>query len=167
MNSMLCTMENAIFISLTIYNMTGNTTFTMIKPDAVAAGHIGDILSLINASGYRICAMKLTRLSREQAANFYAVHRERPFYGGLIDFMTSGPVVAAVLEKENAVEEYRKLIGNTDPSKAEEGTVRKLFAQSIQKNAVHGSDSDENAVREANFFFPAIEKFGIDGSLLE
>ncbi len=147
--------------------MTGSTTFTMIKPDAVQAGNIGDILAMISKAGFRIAGMKMTRLSREEASSFYAVHRERPFYEGLVTFMSSGPIVAAVLEKENAVEEFRKLIGNTDPEKAEPGTVRKLFASSIQKNAVHGSDSDENAAREAAFFFPARERFTTDGSSLE
>jgi nucleoside-diphosphate kinase len=142
-------------------------TFTMIKPDAVAAGQAGEILALISRAGFRFASLKMTRLSREQAASFYAVHRERPFYPGLIDFMTSGPVVAAIIEKDNAVEEFRKLIGSTDPAKADPGTIRKLFASSIQQNAVHGSDSDENAKREAGFFFPLTERFGINGDILE
>mgnify|MGYP005838493321 CR=1 FL=1 len=139
--------------------MTGNITFTMIKPEAVQNEHIGEILAMINRSGFHIVALKMMRLSRENAANFYAVHKEKPFYEELVEFMTSGPIVAAILQKENAVEDYRKLIGATDPSKAEDGTIRKLFAESIQKNAVHGSDSDENAQFEAAFFFPEIERF--------
>lgn len=131
----------------------------MIKPDAVEANNIGPILAMINKAGFRIEAMKYMRLSKEQAGAFYAVHRERPFYGELTDYMSSGPIVAAVLTKENAVADYRKLIGATDPAKAEEGTIRKMFAKSIAANAVHGSDSDENAGIESDFFFSHLERF--------
>lgn len=139
--------------------MTGNITFTMIKPDAVEANNIGPILAKINQSGFKILAMKYLRLSKEQAGQFYAVHKERPFYGELVEYMSSGPIVAAVLNKDNAVADFRKLIGATDPSKAEEGTIRKLFAKSIAANAIHGSDSDENANIEAGFFFSHLERF--------
>lgn len=131
----------------------------MIKPDAVANGHIGAILDKITKSGFKIVALKYTALSAAKAGEFYAVHKERPFYSALVDFMSSGPIVAAILEKDNAVEDFRKLIGATDPSKAEEGTIRQLFAKSIEANAVHGSDSDENAQIEGSFFFSAFEKF--------
>lgn len=131
----------------------------MIKPDAVANGHIGAILNDIIAGGFKIVAMKYTQLSKEAAGNFYAVHKERPFYGELVEFMTSGPIVAAILEKENAVEDFRKLIGATDPSKAEEGTIRNKYAKSIDANAIHGSDSGENAQIEGNFFFSQLERF--------
>lgn len=131
----------------------------MIKPDAVANGHIGAILDKITKSGFKIVALKYTALSAAKAGEFYAVHKERPFYGALVDFMSSGPIVAAILEKDNAVEDFRKLIGATDPTKAEAGTIRQLFAQSIEANAVHGSDSDENAQIEGSFFFSAFEKF--------
>jgi nucleoside-diphosphate kinase len=134
-------------------HMSGKITFTMIKPDATAAGNTGKIIDKIIEAGFTIKAMKWTRLSKEDAGAFYEVHKERPFYGELVEYMTSGPIVAAVLEKENAVEAYRKLIGATDPTKAEEGTIRKMFAQSIAANAVHGSDSDENAQNEGAFFF--------------
>ena len=139
--------------------MVGNITFTMIKPDAVEANNIGPILAKINQGGFRVVAMKYLRLSPEQAGQFYAVHKERPFYGELVTYMSSGPIVAAVLAKDNAVADYRKLIGATDPSKAEEGTIRKLFAKSIAANAVHGSDRDENANIEADFFFSKLERF--------
>jgi len=139
--------------------MSGKITFTMIKPDAVDANNIGPILAKINEGGFRIVAMKYMQLTREQAGSFYEVHKERPFYGELVDYMISGPIVAAILEKENAVADYRTLIGATDPAKAAEGTIRKLFAQSIAANAVHGSDSDENAEIEANFFFSKLERF--------
>lgn len=139
--------------------MAGNITFTMIKPDAVEANNIGPILAKINENDFRIVAMKYIQLSKEQAGQFYAVHKERPFYGELVNYMSSGPIVAAVLSKSNAVADYRKLIGATDPAKAEEGTIRKLFAKSISANAVHGSDSDENAEIEANFFFSQLERF--------
>jgi nucleoside-diphosphate kinase len=131
----------------------------MIKPDAVANGHIGGILNMINAAGFRIVAMKMTQLSTAKAGEFYAVHAERPFYGELVEFMSSGHIVAAILEKDNAVEDFRKLIGATNPANAEEGTIRKIYAESIGRNAVHGSDSDENAAVEGNFFFSNLEKF--------
>ena len=136
-----------------------NRTFTMIKPDAVEDGHIGAILNDINAAGFRIVAMKYTKLSAEQAGKFYEVHQERPFYGELVSFMSSGPIVAAILEKDNAVEDFRKLIGATNPANAEDGTIRKKFARSIGENAVHGSDSNENAAIEGSFFFSALEQF--------
>lgn len=139
--------------------MSGNRTFTMIKPDAVANGHMGAIINHIIKAGFKIVALKYTRLSSEQAGKFYEVHKERPFYGELVDYMSSGPIVAAVLEKDNAVEEFRKTIGATDPQKADEGTIRKLYATSIAANAVHGSDSDENAAIEASFFFSKLEHF--------
>ncbi len=139
--------------------MAGNITFTMIKPDATAAGHIGDILAMINKAGYKIVAMKYTKLSAEKAGEFYAVHKERPFYGELVDFMSSGPIVAAVLQKDNAVADFRELIGATNPAEAAPGTIRKLFAKSLGENAVHGSDSDENALIEANFHFAGSEMF--------
>lgn len=131
----------------------------MLKPDAVEANNIGPILAKINEGGFRIVAMKYLRLSPEQAGQFYAVHKERPFYGELVSYMSSGPIVAAVLTKDNAVADFRKLIGATDPTKAEEGTIRKMFAKSIAANAIHGSDSDENAQIEANFFFSQLERF--------
>ena len=131
----------------------------MIKPDAVKAGHIGAIMAKINEAGFRIVAMKLTKLSPEKAGEFYAVHKERPFYQELVDFMSSGPIVAAILEKDNAVEDFRTLIGATDPSKAAPGTIRALFATSIGENAIHGSDSDENAQIEGSFHFAVTEMF--------
>ena len=139
--------------------MVGNITFTMLKPDAVEANNIGPILAKINQAGFRIIAMKYLKLSKETAGKFYEVHKERPFYSELVDYMSSGPIVAAVLQKDNAVAEYRTLIGATDPSKAEPGTIRNLFAKSISANAVHGSDSDENANIEANFYFSQTERF--------
>jgi nucleoside-diphosphate kinase len=139
--------------------MAGTKTLTIIKPGAVSNEYIGPILAKINANGFHIAALKLIRLTRAQAESFYAVHRERSFYESLVNFMISGPVATAILEKENAVEEYRKLIGNTDPSKAGEGTIRKLFAESIERNAVHGSDSDVNAEFECDFFFAKSERF--------
>jgi nucleoside-diphosphate kinase len=132
---------------------TGNRTFTMVKPDAVAAGNTGNILAMIEQAGYKIVALKLTQLSEAKAGEFYAVHKERPFYGELVSFMSSGPIVAAILEKDNAVLDFRTLIGATDPSKAEEGTIRKKYAKSLGENAVHGSDSDENASIESAFHF--------------
>lgn len=135
-----------------------NRTFTMIKPDAFASGYTGSILKHIEAAGYKIIALKLTKLSAEKAGEFYAVHKERPFYGELVEFMSSGPIVAAILEKENAVEDFRKLIGATNPANAEEGTIRKLYAKSVGENAVHGSDSDENAQIEGNFYFSSFER---------
>ncbi|MBN9483800.1 MAG: nucleoside-diphosphate kinase [Bacteroidetes bacterium 43-93] len=136
-----------------------NRTFTMIKPDAVKAGNIGNILQMINAAGFRIVAMKYTRLTMDQAGKFYEVHKERPFYGELCEFMSSGPIVAAILEKDNAVADFRTLIGATNPAQAEEGTIRKKYATSIGENAVHGSDSDENAAIESSFFFNGLEQF--------
>jgi len=131
----------------------------MIKPDAVADGNIGNILAMIEKAGFKIVAMKYTRLSAELAGKFYEVHKERPFYGELCEYMSSGPIVAAILEKSNAVEDFRKLIGATNPANAEEGTIRKLYAKSIGENAVHGSDSDENAAIEGNFYFSQFERF--------
>ncbi len=125
----------------------------MLKPDAVEAGHIGAILNKINEAGFRIVAMEMTQLSTQDAQAFYEVHKERPFYGELVEYMTSGPIVAAILEKDNAVEDFRKLIGATNPAEAAEGTIRKLYATSISANAVHGSDSDENAAIEGAFYF--------------
>jgi nucleoside-diphosphate kinase len=136
-----------------------NRTFTMIKPDAVRNGHIGNILQMINKAGFKIVAMKYTFISRQQAETFYEIHKERPFYGELTEFMSSGPIVAAILEKNNAVEDFRKLIGATNPAQAEEGTIRKLYAASVGENAVHGSDSDDNAKIEGDFFFSGLEKF--------
>ncbi len=139
--------------------MASNRTFTMIKPDAVKNGHIGAILNQINGAGFKIVAMKYTKLSAEKAGEFYAVHSERPFYGELVDFMSSGPIVAAVLEKDNAVEDFRTLIGATNPAEAAEGTIRAKYATSIGENAVHGSDSDENAQIESDFHFAGTEMF--------
>jgi len=139
--------------------MASNRTLTMIKPGAVRNGHIGGILEHINKAGFKIVAMKYTKLSAEKAGEFYAVHKERPFYQELVDFMSSGPIVAAVLEKENAVEDFRKTIGATNPADAEAGTVRAKYATSIGENAVHGSDSDENADIESNFHFAQTEIF--------
>ena len=140
--------------------MAGNRTFTMIKPDAVADGHIGAILAKINEAGFRIIAMKMTHLSRQKAEGFYEVHKERPFFGELTAFMSSGPIVAAVLEKENAVADFLTLIGATDPAKAAPGTIRALYARNMGENAVHGSDSDENAAIEVAYHFAATEIFG-------
>ncbi|MFK7806398.1 MAG: nucleoside-diphosphate kinase [Saprospiraceae bacterium] len=139
--------------------MSGNRTFTMIKPDAVKAGNTGAILAMMNKAGFRIVAMKKTHLSPAKAGEFYAVHKERPFYGELVEFMSSGPIVAAILEKDNAVEDFRKLIGATNPAEAEAGTIRALYAKSIGENAVHGADSDENANIEGNFHFAGTEMF--------
>ena len=150
---------NSYLCARKYYNMSGNITLTIIKPDAVRKNSIGGILQMINEAGFRIIAMKYTKLSKEKAGEFYAVHKERPFYGELVDFMSSGPIVAAILEKDNAVEDFRKLIGATDPSKAEEGTIRKKYASSIGENAVHGSDSDENANIESDFHFSKLERF--------
>jgi len=133
--------------------MAGNRTFTMIKPDAVESNNIGNITQMISDAGFKIKAMKLTQLTTSQAEEFYAVHNERPFYGELVEYMTSGPIVAAVLEKDNAVIDFRNLIGSTDPNEAEEGTIRKRYAESKGRNAVHGSDSDDNAQIESNFHF--------------
>lgn len=139
--------------------MITNKTFTMIKPDAVANGHTGAILDDIIKGGFQIVALKYTRLSGEVAGKFYEVHKERPFYADLVSFMSSGPILAAILEKDNAVEDFRTLIGATDPAKANAGTIRNKYAKSIEANAVHGSDSDENAQIEGSFFFSAFEKF--------
>jgi len=139
--------------------MATNRTFTMIKPDAVENNYIGGILKMINEAGFRIVAMKYTQLSEEAAGTFYEVHKERPFYGELVTYMSSGPIVAAILEKENAVADFRTLIGATDPTKADEGTIRKKYAKSIAANAVHGSDSDENAQIEGDFYFSKLERF--------
>lgn len=136
-----------------------NKTFTMIKPDATAKLHTGAILDRILKAGFTIKSMKWTRLTPQQAGAFYAIHKERPFYAELVEFMSSGPIVAAVLEKENAVADFRKLIGATNPAQAEEGTIRKDFAASVGENAIHGSDSDENATIESNFFFSQLENF--------
>ena len=138
--------------------MATNRTFTMVKPDAFAAGNSGAILSMTEKAGFRLIAMKITRLTSETAGAFYEVHKERGFYGELVEFMSSGPIIAAILEKDNAVADFRKLIGATDPAKAEEGTIRKLFAKSISANAMHGSDSDENAQIEGDFFFSHLER---------
>ena len=142
-----------------IIQMATNRTFTMIKPDAVEANNIGSILAMITEAGFKVVALKYTKLSEAQAGKFYEVHSARPFYGELVEFMSRGPIVAAILEKDNAVEEFRKLIGATNPAQAEEGTIRKRFAKSIGENAVHGSDSDENAEIEGNFFFSQLERF--------
>lgn len=136
-----------------------NRTFTMIKPDATGKGYTGAILDQISKAGFTIKAMKWTRLTEEQAGLFYDIHRERPFFQELVDFMISGPIVAAVLEKENAVADFRILIGATNPANAADGTIRKLYAASVGENAVHGSDSDDNAIIEADFFFSKLERF--------
>jgi len=137
--------------------MSGNRTFTMLKPDAIENGHMGKIIDMIIQAGFSIKAMKLTRLTEEQAKKFYEVHAERPFYGELVEYMTSGPIVAAILEKDNAVADFRALIGATDPAEAAEGTIRKYYAESKGRNAVHGSDSDENAAIEGKFHFTDAE----------
>ncbi len=136
-----------------------NRTFTMIKPDATAKGYTGAILDQVIKAGFTVKAMKWTKLTKAQAGEFYEVHKERPFYGELVEFMSSGPIVAAILEKDNAVSDFRKLIGATNPAQAEEGTIRKKFAASVGENAVHGSDSDENAAIEGDFFFSRLERF--------
>ncbi|MBT8393646.1 MAG: nucleoside-diphosphate kinase [Flavobacteriaceae bacterium] len=139
--------------------MVTNRTFTMLKPDAVEKGHIGAILDKITGSGFRIVAMKLTQMTKSDAEKFYAIHNERPFFNDLVTYMTRGPIVAAILEKENAVDDFRTLIGATNPVEAADGTIRKLFAESISENAVHGSDSDENAEIEGSFHFSGREMF--------
>ena len=136
-----------------------NRTFTMIKPDAMKNGHAGAIINHIIQNGFKLVALKMTSLSAERAGQFYEVHKERPFYQELVDFMSSGPIIAAILEKDNAVADFRKVIGATDPAKADEGTIRKLYATSMGENAVHGSDSDENAKIEGDFFFSRLEQF--------
>ena len=139
--------------------MITNRTFTMLKPDSVEKGNIGAILEKINSAGFRIVAMKLTQMSNKDARNFYSIHRERPFFDELVSYMTRGPIIAAVLEKEDAVEQFRLLIGSTDPSAAAAGTIRKLFATSISENAIHGSDTNENALIESRFHFSEEEMF--------
>ena len=150
--------KNSIFAQ-NLKKMITNRTFTMLKPDAVENGHIGAILDKITAAGFKIVAMKLTQLSKRDAQAFYAVHSERPFYEELVEFMTRGPIVAAILEKDNAVEDFRALIGATNPAEAADGTIRKMFATSLGENAVHGSDSDENAAIEGAFHFSGREIF--------
>ena len=135
-----------------------NRTFTMIKPDAMKSGHAGLILDRIIKEGYKVVALKMTKLSAEKAGEFYAIHKERPFYGELVEFMSSGPIIAAILEKDNAVTAFRTLIGATNPAQAADGTIRKLYAKSVGENAVHGSDSDENAKIEGDFFFSGLER---------
>ncbi|MFO8000306.1 MAG: nucleoside-diphosphate kinase [Marinilabilia sp.] len=137
----------------------GTITLTLIKPQAVKDNHTGEILARIEHSGFRIAALKMVRMPLEKAKLFYEVHKEKPFFEELVTFITSGPVVAALLEKENAVEDFRRLIGATDPAKAEEGTIRNIYARDKTRNAVHGSDSDENAIKEARFFFSEMEEF--------
>lgn len=139
--------------------MNGEYTFSIIKPNAVRTGKTGPILSMINEGGFEISAMKMVHMTVQQAEAFYSIHKEKSFFEGLVEFMSSGPVVVMILRHKNAVNEFRKLIGATDPAKAEQGTIRKIFAVSVQMNAVHGSDSDENAMREAGFFFSDIERF--------
>ena len=139
--------------------MATNRTFTMVKPDAVAEGHSGAILKMIEEAGFRIVALKMVKLTKQRAGQFYAVHRERPFYDSLCNYMSSGHIIAAILEKENAIADFRKLIGATNPADAAEGTIRKLYAKSMESNAVHGSDSDENAEIEGNFYFSEMEKY--------
>ncbi len=139
--------------------MATNRTFTMIKPDATSAGKTGAITKMIEEAGFRIVAMKKVWLTAEQAGKFYAIHKERPFYKDLVAYMSSGPIVPMILEKNNAVEDFRKLIGSTDPAKAAPGTIRALFAKSIDANAIHGSDSDDNAGIEGDFFFSQFERF--------
>lgn len=142
--------------------MSGKITFTIIKPGAVKNEFIGRILAKIQEAGFQIAGMKMVQLSRNEAQKFYCIHQEKPFFNDLIEFMVSGPIVVAVLEKDNAVEDFRKLIGNTDPQKAEEGTIRRMFAKSVQANAVHGSDSNENAKKESEYFFAGYERFFIE-----
>ena len=143
----------------TTNGIMNNRIFTMIKPDAFKNGHAGAILDRILQEGYNIKALKMTKLTPEKAAEFYAIHRERPFFRELVDFMCEGPIIAAILEKDNAVEDFRKLIGATDPAKAEPNTIRKLYAASVGENAIHGSDSDENAKIEGDFMFSVLEQF--------
>jgi len=139
--------------------MIGNITFTMIKPSAVKNNHTGAILQMINENGFRIKAIKMTHLTRERAEAFYAIHNGKPFFDTLVEYMSSGPIIAAILEKSNAILDFRDLIGNTNPENAAEGTIRKLFAESLTANAIHGADSDENAIREGSFFFSELEQF--------
>lgn len=139
--------------------MQEDFTFAIIKPRAVANKHAGPILARINEAGFWIAALKMVRMTRSQAEEFYSIHSERPFYNDLVEFMSAGPVIVMILKKQNAVEEFRKLIGSTDPAKADEGTIRKMYATSLQMNAIHGSDSQENAKLEASFFFSGFERF--------
>lgn len=139
--------------------MATNRTFTMIKPDAFGDGKSGAIIKMIEEAGFKIIAAKVTKLTKERAGQFYAVHKERPFYSSLCEYMSSGPIMAIILEKENAVADFRKLIGATNPADAAEGTIRKLYAKSMEANAVHGSDSNENAAIEGNFYFSKTEEF--------
>jgi nucleoside-diphosphate kinase len=139
--------------------MAGNITFTMVKPLAFQKNHTGNILAVICEAGFRISALKTKRLTVMEAQRFYEVHKDKPFYNGLVEFMTSGPIVIAIIEKENAVEDYRKLIGSTNPDKAAEGTIRHMFGTNLTANAVHGSDSDENAIKECAYFFSESERF--------
>jgi nucleoside-diphosphate kinase len=139
--------------------MNGDYTFSIIKPDALSTGKAGPILTMINEAGFEIAAMKLTRMTLQHAESFYSVHKGKPFFNNLVELMTSGPVIVMILRHNDAVVNFRRLIGSTDPAKAEPGTIRKKFASSITKNAVHGSDSDENAFRESNFFFSETERF--------
>lgn len=148
-----------MYLTLKNSKMNGNQTFTLIKPCAVERNYIGAIIEKITGSGFIIRALKLTRLTKDQAGKFYSVHKGKPFYEDLTTFMSSGPIVAMILNKENAVDDFRELIGATDPFEAEEGTIRKLYAESKSRNAVHGSDSDENAKIESDFFFLQIERF--------
>jgi nucleoside-diphosphate kinase len=148
-----------IFAAQKTMNTMSNRTFTMIKPDAMKNGHAGAILDKIIKAGFRVVALKQTKLSTETAGEFYAVHKARPFFGELVEFMSSGVIIAAILEKDNAVVDFRTLIGATDPAKADEGTIRKLYAASVGENAVHGSDSDENAKIEGSFFFSGLEQY--------
>ena len=143
--------------------MAGRITLTIVKPEAVAKEYTGHIFSMVSSAGFHIASMKMIRMTKEMAEKFYLVHKERPFYKDLVEFMSSGPVVVAILEKDNAVSDYRTLIGATDPSKAAEGTIRKKYAESVQNNAVHGSDSDENATIECDFFFSKSERFYLKG----
>lgn len=142
--------------------MESNITFSMIKPKAVKKGYVGPILTKITEAGFQIVSMKYTRITRDQAESFYGVHKDRPFFADLVEFMTSGPIVAMTLLKDNAVADFRTLVGATDPTQADPGTIRRMFADSIESNAVHGSDSDENAEREAGFFFSGTERFYVD-----
>ncbi len=150
---------NQLKLFLKIHFMPTNKTFTMLKPDTVSKNNIGAITHIIENAGFRIVAMKKTQLTANTAGRFYSIHEGKPFFDGLVEFMTSGPIIAMILEKENAIEDYRKLIGNTNPEKAEDGTIRKLFAESMTKNAVHGADSDENAAIEGSFFFAATDMY--------
>ncbi len=153
----MCNEARKCIFAENFLDMSGNRTFTMIKPDAVENGHIGAILEKITAAGFKIVAMKYTQLSKRDAEEFYAIHKERPFFNELVSFMTRGPIVSAILEKDNAVEDFRALIGATNPAEAAEGTIRKLYAKDIGENAVHGSDSDANAAIEGAFHFSGRE----------